>query len=282
MAKRNLNEDDTLEDFDSREITLEGVTKVVHVAGTGPAVIVMTEMPGISPHVARFSRWVRDAGFTVYMPSLFGRDGAVPHVEEGTAVFRRACMSAEFRALAASESSPVTQWLRSLARLAHGECGGPGVGAIGMCFTGNFALTMMLEPSMLAPVLAQPTLPMDDPAGIEIAPEELVAVRERLEREDLTVMAYRFRGDRFCKAERFAAYSEALGERFIGRALPDSAANSDTPPFFEQVVASPHSVVTAHLIDEAGQPTIAARDEILAFFARRLTPSPPHESTAVG
>ncbi len=78
MAKRNINADDPLEDFDPRMVTLDDVQKVVHVAGTGPAVIVMTEMPGISPHVARFSRWVRDAGFTVYMPSLFGRDGAYP------------------------------------------------------------------------------------------------------------------------------------------------------------------------------------------------------------
>src|SRR5437879_7088033 len=191
MAVRSMSEDDPLEDFDPRAVTLDGVTKVVHVAGSGPAVIVMTEMPGISPQVARFARWVRDAGFSVYMPSLFGRDGAVPQVDEGIAVFKRACVSAEFRAFAANESSPVTQWLRALARLAHEECGGPGVGAIGMCFTGNFALTMMLEPSMLAPVLSQPALPLNDPAGIEIAPEEIKAVRDRLEREDLTVLAYR-------------------------------------------------------------------------------------------
>jgi dienelactone hydrolase len=267
-----MNGDDPLDDFDHREIACEGVTKVVHVTGDGPAVIVMTEMPGISPHVARFGRWVRDAGFTVHMPSLFGRDGAVPGAEEGAAVFRRACVSAEFRAFAKNESSPVTQWLRSLARLVHGECGGPGVGAIGMCFTGNFALTMMLEPAMLAPVLAEPALPLDDPAGIEMSAEELAAVGERLERDDLTVMAYRFEGDRFCRAQRFAAYREALGERFVGRVLPDSAANPETPPFFEQLVGCPHSVVTAHLIDEAGQPTIAARDEILGFFAARLMP----------
>jgi dienelactone hydrolase len=266
-----MNVDDPLEDFAHREITLDGVAKQVFVAGSGPAVIVMTEMPGISPHVARFSRWVRDAGFTVYMPSLFGRDGAVPGADEGRAVFQRACVSAEFRAFAAGQSSPVTLWLRSLARLAHGECGGPGVGAIGMCFTGNFALTMMLEPAVLAPVLSQPTLPLNDPAGLEIAPEELAAVRQRLEQEDLTVLAYRFEGDRFCKAQRFAAYSEALGARFVARVLPDSAANRDSlAPFFEHVVASPHSVVTAHLVDEAGQPTIAARDEILAFFSMRL------------
>src|SRR4249919_971977 len=127
MPNRSMKQDDPLEDFARREIVLDGVSKVVHVAGVGPAVIVMTEMPGISPHVARFARWVRDAGFTVYMPSLFGRDGAVPTVDEGTAVFRRACVSTEFRAFASNESSPVTVWLRSLARLAHDECGGPGV-----------------------------------------------------------------------------------------------------------------------------------------------------------
>lgn len=274
MPQRSIQEDDTLDDFAQREITLDGVGKKVHVTGNGPAVIVMTEMPGISPHVARFSRWVRDAGFTVYMPSLFGRDGAVPGAQEGAAVFQRACVSAEFRAFAkpgsANQSSPVTLWLRALARLAHGECGGPGVGAIGMCWTGNFALSMMLEPAMLAPVLSQPSLPLNDPGGIEISPAEVKAVRERLEREHLTVLAYRFEGDTFCRAQRFAAYAEALGERFVARVLPDSAANSDVPPFFAQHVPTPHSVVTAHLIDAAGQPTLAARDEILAFFVQRL------------
>jgi dienelactone hydrolase len=166
----------------------------------------------------------------------------------------------------------VTQWLRALARLAHQECGGPGVGAIGMCFTGNFALAMMLEPSVLAPVLSQPSPPLNDPGGIEIAPEEIAAVRDRLERQDLTVLAYRFEGDKFCMAQRFAAYAERLGDRFVGRVLPDHAANTDVAPFFAKFVTTPHSVVTAHLIDEAGQPTIAARDEILAFFAQRLRP----------
>jgi dienelactone hydrolase len=270
MPQQQADGDDPLEDFDHRTVTLDGATKVVHVAGEGPAVIVMAEMPGISPHVARFSRWVRDAGFTVYMPSLFGRDGALPTVEDGTAVLQRACVSAEFRAFAGKGSSPVTKWLRALARLAHEECGGPGVGAIGMCFTGNFALTMMLEPAMLAPVLSQPSLPLDDPAALESPPEELKEVRKRMERDDLTVLAYRFEGDRHCRAQRFAAYAEALGGRFLARVLPDDAANPSPPPFFEHVVASPHSVVTAHLIDEAGQPTIAARDEIVSFFAERL------------
>lgn len=268
---RNLLVADALEDFPAREVRLLDVAKNVRVGGAGPAVVVMAEMPGISPHLARFARWVRDAGFTVYMPSLFGGDGAVPEAEEAVGVFRRACVSAEFRALGAGVSSPVTHWLRALAQLAHDECGGLGVGAIGMCFTGNFALTMMLESSVLASVVSQPSLPLDDPGGLEISEDELTRVRTRMEREDLTVLAYRFAGDSFCRAERFAAYARALGDRFQARVLPDSAANTGPqPPFHEKFVTTPHSVVTVHLIDEAGQPTAAARDEIIGFFKQRL------------
>ncbi len=264
-------EPNTLGGHARRTVLLEGTSRTVYVAGTGPAVIVMHEMPGISPQVLRFAQWVREAGFTVYLPSLFGKDGEVPTAADGALVFRQACVSAEFRALGAGKTSPVTRWLRELARLAHAECGGPGVGAVGMCFTGNFALSMMLEPAMLAPVLCQPSLPLDDPGGLEIAPADLRAVRERLDRDDLTVLAYRFAGDRFCTAERFSAYRAALGERFIARVLPDDAANlSDVPPFFAEHVRCPHSVVTVHLVDAAGSPTSLARDEILSFLQTRL------------
>jgi hypothetical protein len=139
-----------------------------------------------------------------------------------------------------------------------------------MCFTGNFALSMMLEPAMLAPVLCQPSLPLNEPGGLEIAPEELRLVRQRLDRENLTVLGFRFEGDRICRAERFAAYSQALGDRFIARVLPDTAANKEVPAFFAKHVPFPHSVVTAHLVDQVGQPTIVARDDILSFFRSRL------------
>jgi dienelactone hydrolase len=262
--------DDPLSDFYPRKIEVEGVSKRVYVSGQGPGVIVMAEMPGISPHVARFARWVRGAGFTVYIPSLFGRDGAYPQAAEGLEVLKRACISAEFRALGGNTSSPVSAWLRGLARVALSECGAPGVGAVGMCFTGNFALTMMLEPAVLAPVLAQPSLPLDRPDGLEICTGDLADVRARLEREDLTVLALRFEGDRYCRAERFAAYRSALGDRFIERVLPDAAADPDPPPFFKDVIKSPHSVLTAHLVDREGEPTAAARDEVLAFLRLRL------------
>jgi hypothetical protein len=70
------------------------------------------------------------------------------------------------------------------------------------------------------------------------------------------------------------SYQAPAITRFIPRELPDSAANADVAPFFAKYVPCPHSVVTQHLIDAAGQPTIAARDEILAFFTTRLATKP--------
>jgi hypothetical protein len=118
-------------------------------------------------------------------------------------------------------------------------------------------------------------LPLDEPAGLEISAAELAEVSDRLVNEDLRVMAYRFEGDRFCTAARFAAYEDALGDRFCARVLPDTAANPDPPPFFADAVGCPHSVVTAHLIDADGEPTVAARDEIIAFFHDVLDTKPP-------
>lgn len=263
-AERDLNQHDPLDDFERRDLTLRGETRRVYVAGTGPGVIVMSEMPGIHPYVIRFARWVRDAGFTVWMPHLFGDDGRPLSTLYTLGSITRACISREFRAFAANQSSPIIDWLRALAAHAHPLCGGRGVGAIGMCFTGNFALSMMLEPAVRAPVLSQPSLPLLQRGGMHIAPDELAQVKERLERDDLTVLAYRFGGDAFCRAERFAAYQQALGDRFVGRVLPDAAANPDAP------MKNPHSVVTVHLIDRSGEPTIEARDEILEFFRERL------------
>jgi dienelactone hydrolase len=265
--------DDPITDFTRRRVDVAGTVKTVYVAGTGPAVVVMPEMPGISPDVLRLARWIADAGCTVLVPSLFGVDGAYPTAEEGTAVFRRTCVSAEFRAFAGGGTSPVTSWLRGFARQAHEECGGPGVGAIGLCFTGNFALTMTLEPAVIAPVVNHPSLPIDDPAGIELSAEDAAAVRERVERDGLTVLGYRFDNDRWCTGQRFAAYRRLLGDAFDGRVLPGDRANPAPPEFFADVVGTPHSVVTAHLVDEAGHPTIQARDEILAFLTARLLPA---------
>lgn len=257
-------QDDPLEDFAQRDLTFAEETKRVYVAGKGPAVVVMTEMPGITPTVARFTRWVRDAGYTVYLPSLFGTDGVAPTMDLTVEVMGSGCVRREFKAFANGTPSPMASWLRRLAAHAHTECGGVGVGAIGMCFTGNFALSMMLEPSVLAPVMSQPSLPLDDPEAIFITTDELTSVRKRLENDDLTVLAYRFEGDPYCRSSRFATYERELGDRFVGRTIPDAAAGE--PGW----IGVPHSVVTTSLIDDDGEPTAAARDAMIEFLASRL------------
>jgi dienelactone hydrolase len=224
----------------------------------------MSEVLGISPEVARFARWVRDAGFTVCMPNLFGQPGQKNTAIYVAATVARACIAREFMAFASNKSGPATAWLRALAADAFRTCGGKGVGAVGMCFTGNFALSMMLERAVIAPVLSQPSLPLNNPSGLHIAPEELEEIKKRLDEEDLVVRAYRFEGDRLCRSERFAAYREALGERFEGRVLPDAAANPAPR------LKMPHAVLTAHLIDEAGQPTRQAVEDVIAYFRERL------------
>lgn len=264
MASGVLKEWDRLTDFTAREIGLNGQTKRVFVAGEGPAVIVMSEMPGITPEVCRFARFVRAAGFKVYMPDLFGEAGRPFSTGYVLGSALKVCISKEFHLFSSGDrSSPVVVWLRALAALAHKECGGKGIGAIGMCLTGNFALSMMVEPSLLAPVLTQPSMPANDAAGLHISPQDLQTVADRLEKENLTVLAYRFAGDRLCPAAKFEALQAALGPRVQTRTLPDEAAKPGTP-------IKPHSVVTTHLIDEPGQPTRQAVDEILAFFAKRL------------
>lgn len=262
--------DDPMTDFTARDLDLDGDELTVWTSGSGPAVVLLPEMPGISPDVLRFGRWIRDAGLAVYLPSLFGVDGAYPQADTGTVIMKRACVSREFHAFAGGGTSPIATTLRALARLAHAECGGPGVGAVGLCFTGNFALTMMLDDSVVAAVVNHPSLPLDDPGGLELSEADGRALRRRLDADDLRVIGYRFDTDRWCTAARFAAYAELLGDRFDGRVLPGSSANPSPPPFFADVVGTPHSVVTAHLVDEAGHPTIRARDEIVDYLTAAL------------
>ena len=262
-------------DFTRCDRSLLGKTKPVLQTGTtGPAVIVIHEIYGFTPTLARFCRWVRDAGFRVYAPILFGAPDAGNAEKPSLTRILSLCISREFAILRANRSSPVTDWLRALARLAHDECGGPGVGAIGMCVTGGFALSMALDPVVLAPVLAQPGVPALNPAALDITAADLELVRERA-RQGLELRGYRFEGDTLCRAVRFATLRSAFGDAFAGSELPDRAGN---PAGMKAQGKPPHSVFTGDLIDAPGQPTRAAVDEVIAFFRRALhepAPTPP-------
>jgi dienelactone hydrolase len=163
--------------------TADGVVYPTYRRGTGPGVIVVHELPGITPEVVAFADEVVDAGFTVVLPHLFGTPGAPLNVRTIATTLPRVCVNREFNKLAVGRTSPVATWLRALARDLHAELGGIGVGALGMCFTGGFALAMMVDPAVAAPVVAQPSLPF--PIGraraddLNLDPADLAAVKAR-------------------------------------------------------------------------------------------------------
>ncbi|WP_405739645.1 dienelactone hydrolase family protein [Streptomyces sp. NBC_01525] len=273
--------DHGLAGFERTTFTHDGVTRKVLRRGTGPAVVVMSEMPGITPKVLEFAERVAAIGCTAVLPVLFGTPGRDPHPSAHGrwgarayvgSTFLKLCVSREFTLFATGRSSPVVGWLRALAAQEHERCGGPGVGAIGMCATGGFALAMATDERLLAPVLSQPSLPLPVTASrrhtIDISPAELAVVKDRCARGDLRVLGMRFRGDRFVPGERFAALRRELGDAFIAVELDDADGNPEA-------IAAPHSVVTEHLIDEPGQPTRTALDEVLDLFRTRLLTEKP-------
>jgi len=251
---------ENLRGFTKESFEADGKRRDIHRTGTGPAVIVISEIPGITPLVAEFGRKVAAAGCTAVMPHLFGDPGRPP---SGAYIFRSigpACISREFSCFALRKTSPITVWLRKLAAAEHARCGGPGVGAVGMCFTGGFALAMMVDEIMLAPVLSQPSLPFPitkrHKADIGISEADLARVKARTA-EGACLLGLRFTHDPFCFEERFATLRRELGD----------ASSPDNPHGHPKAA---HSVLTEHLQDREGTPTRAALDQTLAFFREKL------------
>jgi dienelactone hydrolase len=258
---------DAYPDFEQRELTLLGQSKTVFVKGEGRAVIVMHEMPGMHPAVADFARRVVDAGFSVYMPQLFGAPGRAISGAYTLQTVLGACVSREFTLFALRKTSPVTAWLRALAELAHRERGGPGVGAVGMCFTGGFALAMMVDDRLIAPVLSQPSIPVGitraQKRDLGIDDATLARVKERVA-QGTCVLGLRFTEDKLVPDERFARLREELGDGFIAVEIDSRPGNPQAIPL------DAHSVLSTHFVDQPGHPTREALDRVLAFYRDRL------------
>ena len=257
-------------DFTRRDYTFDGKTKSVLVIGdAGPAVIVIHEVYGFTPALARFCRWIAEAGMRIYAPILLG----TPDATNPEKITRRRlyglCISREFTLFRTGKSSPIVDWLRPLAHQAHLECGGPGVGVIGMCLTGGFALSMAVDPVVLAPVLSQPGMPVSKAAGLDISAADLAIVKRRMIDEGLRLRGYRFDGDPLSKPAKFARLRREFGDAFTGVELPDACANPDS--VLVRAGRPPHSVFTGDLIDADGEPTRQAADEVIGFFKAALT-----------
>ncbi len=256
-----------LEDFSKESFEADGKRRDVFRIGTGPAVIVISEIPGITPLVAQFGRRVAAAGCTAVLPVLFGDPGRPPGAGYVFQSIGPACVSREFSAFALKRTSPVTVWLRKLAAAEHERCGGPGVGVVGMCFTGGFALAMMVDDIVLAPVLSQPSLPFPlskkFKADIGISDGDLARVKERAA-AGACLLGLRFTNDPFCFEERFETLRRELGDAFIAVEIDSAPGNPHGHP------EKAHSVLTEHLKDEEGTPTRAALDQTLTFFREKL------------
>jgi dienelactone hydrolase len=236
---------------------------------------VLVEMPGISPQVLGFADRLVAIGCSVVLPDLFGEAGRDPLVRStwrrsqyALASMLEVCVSREFTLFATGRSSKVVDYLRGLAKHEHARCGGPGVGVVGMCFTGGFALAMATAPSVIAPVMSQPSLPFPvterRKRAIDCSAGELEHIASRCSKEGLRVLGLRFKGDPIVPAERFALLRERLGDGFVAIELEQQDGHPRGP------LPKHHSVLTVDLIDEPGEPTLAALQQVLDLMRSKL------------
>lgn len=232
--------------------TAATLTRDTYRKGVGPVVVVVHEIPGITPAVERFANEVVERGFTVVMPDLVGTPGKEVSGKYIASSMLKVCISKEFTNLAMNKTSPIISWLRALARSLHTEVGGKGVGAVGMCFSGGFALGMMVDDIMIAPVLSQPSMPFAvnkaRGADLNLSPDDEAVIAQRAA-DGCEVLGLRFTKDR-AVGDRFTSLRNLLGDAFIAIELPSSKPTD-------------HSVLT----EQRDEPSV---QRVLDFFAEKL------------
>jgi dienelactone hydrolase len=226
----------------------------IYQRGAGAPIILIQELPGIGVETLRLADEFVDAGFRVVIPHLFGPIGKVSMVGNLVRVF---CMRKEFHLFQANRSSPIVDWLKALCRDVQSNCSAPGVGVIGMCLTGNFAISLMADDSVLAAVASQPAMPIAKQGELHMSDDDIDAVKRGIDAK-APMQAFRFEGDPMCTAAKFSSI--------------DAAFNQDGKSRVElhTLPGKQHSVLTLDFVDEAGHPTRDALDNILAYFRDQL------------
>jgi dienelactone hydrolase len=226
----------------------------VYSRGEGAPVVIIQELHGIGVETLQLADHLVAAGFQVVLPHLFGPLGRTQMMRNLARVF---CMRREFRLFRSNQASPIVDWLKSLCSHVRDTSEAKGVGVIGMCLTGNFAISLMADDSVLAAVASQPSLPLLKQTELHMSAQDVQDVKQRI---DLVgpMMTLRFEGDKLCTAEKFGCIDEAFNkldnERIQIRTLPGNG----------------HSVLTRDFVDQAGHPTREALDEVIAYFSRQL------------
>ncbi len=226
----------------------------VYTKGEGPVVVVIQELPGIGMETIDLANRLVDKGFRVVMPHLFGPLGRLSFIGNLVRIF---CMRREFSIFAKNQSSPIVEWLKALCQDCREKYDVPGVGVIGMCLTGNFAISLMADDAVLAGVASQPSLPLFSQKSLHMSDDEIANARKRLE-EHGPMLAFRFSGDKLCTATKFEAINSAFNdgqERIKLNTIPGNK----------------HALLTVHFDNEPGSPTENALDEIFEYFSTKLT-----------
>ena len=241
-----------LDDWSKGSFTSATLTRDTYRKGSGPVVIVVHEIPGITPAVERFANDVVNAGFTVVMPDLVGTPGKEVSGGYTISSMLKVCISREFTNMALNKTSPIISWLRALSRSLHQEVGGKGVGAVGMCFSGGFALGMMVDEIMVAPVLSQPSMPFaigkSRAADLNLSPDDAAVIAERAA-QGCQVLGLRFDKDKLV-GDRFSSLRSLLGDAFIAVEIPSRSPKD-------------HSVLTEQRDEDSVQ-------RVLQFFSEKL------------
>ncbi|MCV7343662.1 dienelactone hydrolase family protein [Mycolicibacterium rhodesiae] len=249
--------------------TAAGFTHDVYRKGSGPGVVLIPEIPGIHPGGLALGNYLVDNGFTVAMPSLFGTPGAPARGPMMVPTLARVCVAKEFAAFATNKDRPVSHYLRALARDLKATAGGKGVGVIGQCFSGGFALAAAVDDSVLASVLSQPSVPIGltlkhkrDPGMSE---GELQVIEKRAAQDGLCALGLRFSEDPMAPAERFKTLKDRLGDSFEVIEIDSSKGNKDG---FGRIA---HSVLALEVREREGHPAYEARKRVVQFLKDQLT-----------
>ncbi len=253
--------------FQSFEFTAEDSTRTVFHKGNGPAVVLLHELPGMIPDCVALADRIAAAGFTVYLPLLFGEPNVPLSLGTMAKYTVQLCLSKEFSLLAKKQASPITTWLKALCREAKSRCDDRGVGVIGMCLTGGFVLSLMADESVLAPVLCQPSLPLGITKGhkrsLGVSEDELAIATQRAQ-QGCIPLGFRFTGDGLCTVERFTRLREEFGDHIELTEIDSSGSNR------HGIAPAAHAVLTVDFVDQRGHPTRQALDRILETFRDRL------------
>lgn len=257
----------TLDGWVTSSFTGAGLTYDCYEKGAGPGVVLIPEVPGITPEVLGLADHVVAAGFTVVVPSPFGTPERASSVGYTVRTLARLCVSAEFRAFTANAHRPITDYLRAVAADLATRTPGAGVGVIGMCFTGGFALATAVDDAVLAPVLSQPAVPFPVSRARRLDPgvssDELERIAARTRDDGLCVLGLRFSEDASAPAARFATLKAKLGDAFEVIELDSKPGNPDG------YAKGAHSVLTSEVRE--GNSAYAARERVVVFLRERLT-----------